>query len=151
MRLLMMRHEGELPPAGGASVEEVPYEAASALRAAWHEEDFPGLDDAGHAEEAREVAALRGTRVLAAVDDGNPVGFAQVQSHGDGAEITQVFVRADRRGQGLGTALTSAAIREMSGAADLWIGADADDRPRLLYERLGFRPARTLLELTRLP
>ena len=33
----------------------------------------------------------------------------------------------------------------------LEIYADADDRPRLLYERLGFRPVRTVLQLTRTP
>jgi GNAT superfamily N-acetyltransferase len=150
-RLVIMRHEGAVPPAGDGRIEEVPYDATLPLRVAWHDEDFPGQDAAGHQEDAREVAAKRGARVLAPIDDGQPVGFAQIEVHGDGAEITQVYMRPDRRGHGLGTALTSAAIRAGSGAGDLWIFADADDRPQKLYERLGFRPVHTLMQLTRLP
>jgi ribosomal protein S18 acetylase RimI-like enzyme len=89
--------------------------------------------------------------VLAPLEDGQPTGFAQVEYHGDGAEITQVYIRPDRRGRGLGTAMTAAAIRAGSGAEDLWIFADADDRPQKLYERLGFRPVHTVMNATRLP
>jgi GNAT superfamily N-acetyltransferase len=148
--LLLMRHDGDVPQLGIELVEEVPYDAVAPLRVAWHEEDFPGLDDRGYAEQAREVSARRNARVLAAMEHDEPVGFAQLESRLGGSEIELVYVRRDRRGQGLGTALTSAAIAAAAGS-ELWIYADADDRPRLLYERLGFRPVHTILELTRLP
>ena len=150
MRIVVMRHEGPAPDASLA-ITEVPYEAADKLRAAWHDEDFPGEDHGDYPAQAREVAMLRGVRVFCPVEGGEPVGFAQLERVGDGAEITQVYIRADRRGDGLGTGMTAAAIGAGHDARDLWIYADADDRPRLLYERLGFRPVRTLLELTRRP
>jgi predicted GNAT family N-acyltransferase len=51
-----------------------------------------------------------------------------------------LFVRRERRGSGLGGALTARSIRASSDAApDVWICAERDDRPRRLYERLGFR------------
>ena len=51
-----------------------------------------------------------------------------------------MFVRPERRGAGLGRALTARAIRAGAEAApDVWICAERDNRPRRLYERLGFR------------
>ena len=149
-RLLFMHHEDRLPTADRGGVEEVGYDAVHALRVAWHREDFPDLDTR-HLVHAREVAHGRGVRVLAAVEEGVAVGFAQIEHVGDAAEITQVYVHPDRRGGGLGTALTAAAIGAAGTVRDLWIAADDEDRPKLLYERLGFRPAWTSMELTRLP
>lgn len=62
-----------------------------------------------------------------------------------------VYVHPDRRGDGLGTALTRAAIDAAGSVRDLWIVADDEDRPKELYARLGFRPAWTTTEFTRLP
>jgi ribosomal protein S18 acetylase RimI-like enzyme len=149
-RLLFMHHEGPPPSAGASVVEEVGYDDVHALRVAWHREDFPDLDTR-HFAHAREVALGRGARLLAALEDGVPAGFAQLEHVGDGAEVTQVYVDPDRRGGGLGTALTAAAIGAAGAVEDLWIAADDEDRPKLLYEKLGFRPAWTSMELTRLP
>ena len=53
--------------------------------------------------------------------------------------FSQVFVRPERRGAGLGTALTARAVRAgADAAADVWICAERDERPRRLYQRLGF-------------
>ena len=150
MRLLWMRHSGLAPAASGVDVEEVPYEAVHDLRVAWmREERQPATP--GYFEQAREVARLRGARVFAALEDGAPVAFAQLERHGPGAEISQVFVRADRRGAGRGTAMTCAAIVAAGDVRDLWIVADDEDRAKDLYARLGFRPAWTSMQLTRLP
>jgi GNAT superfamily N-acetyltransferase len=65
-----------------------------------------------------------------------------VETHDGGSEVTQVFVRPERRGAGIGAALTANAIRAGSDAApEVWICAERDDRPRRLYERLGFHAA----------
>lgn len=152
MRLVLMRHEAPAPPGPAVAVEEVAYEEADALRRAWHEEDFPGVDQGGYLDQAREVALRRGVRVLVARgSDGATAGFAQLEHDGDAAEVTQVFVHPAHRGAGLGTALTCAAITAAGDVTDLWIAADDEDRPKELYARLGFRPVWTLLELTRLP
>ncbi len=78
---------------------------------------------------------------MAAVEDGRPIGFAQVETHDGGSEVAQVFVHPDRRGEGLGGALTARAVRVGADAAPrVWICAERDNHPRRLYERLGFRP-----------
>jgi len=150
-RLVLMRHEHTPPPGPTIAVRELPYDAVRELRAAWHQEDFPGVDDSGHYAEAREVALRYDAKVLAVCEDGAPIAFAQLERHGGAAEIAQVYVGPEHRGRGRGTALTRAAIEAAGDVSDLWIGADADDRPKELYARLGFRPAVTTMQLLRLP
>lgn len=122
------------------SSSRLDYNVVRALRDIWHREDFGEHTetDSFHAQ-AREVAELADVRVIAAVEEGRPIGFAQVETHDGGSEISQVFVHPERRGAGLGSALTARAIRIGADAApDVWICAERDDRPRQLYERLGF-------------
>jgi ribosomal protein S18 acetylase RimI-like enzyme len=151
LRLLYMRHEGELPERPALAVGEVAYDDVNRLRRRWHGEDFPDLDPGDHPDHAREVALARGARVLAVRDGGEAIAFAQIERVDDAAEIGQVYVDPDRRGEGLGTALTAAAVAAAGSVADLWISADDEDRPKRLYARLGFRPVWTFMELTRLP
>lgn len=129
----------------------VDYDAVHDLRLAWHREDFPGLDPGVHQAEAREVALRRAAQVLAVRERGELVAFAQLERAGTAAEITQVFVDPRHRGGGRGTAITRAAIELAGDVGDLWIVADDEDRPKELYSRLGFRPARTTMEYLRLP
>lgn len=153
-RLVLMRHEDAAPArggGGGATVEAVPYDAVEELRRAWHREDFPGVEPGELFAQQREAAAQRDVRVLAVVEDGRPVAFAELQHAAGSAEIGSVFVSAPHRGRGLGTALTRAAIAAAGDVGDLWIAADDEDRPKALYERLGFRTAWTHLAFTRLP
>jgi ribosomal protein S18 acetylase RimI-like enzyme len=84
-------------------------------------------------------------------EGGGPVAFAQVERDGPMAEITHVYARPQVRGRGLGTAMTRAAIALAADARDVWITADDDDRPKHLYQRLGFRPVATAVQFTRLP
>jgi GNAT superfamily N-acetyltransferase len=149
--LWWMRHEHPLPPGPAIAVEEVPYEAVRDLRRTWHDEDFPELDLGDHEREAREVALARDTQVLAVSEGGTPVAFAQLQRGDSSTEITHVYVHPDHRGNGRGTALTAAAVRAAGDVHDLWIVADAEDRPKQLYSRLGFRTAWTTMEFLRLP
>lgn len=150
-RLMWMHHEGPPPPGAKLAVDPVPYDDVAALRIAWHEEDSPGRDEPAYHAQAREVALERGAEVLAVRDGGVPVAFAQLSVRARGAEIEQVYVQPERRGGGLGTALTRAAIAAAGDARELWIVADADDRPRELYARLGFRPAWETFEFLRVP
>jgi ribosomal protein S18 acetylase RimI-like enzyme len=151
MRLLWMRREAAPTAVGDARVEEVSYDAVNDLRIAWHREDFPDQEATGYFVQARDVARIRNARVLALREGGVPVAFTQFVRDGEGAEITHVYVHPERRGGGLGTAITSSAIEASGGARDLWICADDEDRPKDLYRRLGFRPVWTSLEFTRLP
>jgi GNAT superfamily N-acetyltransferase len=150
MRLVLMRHEGRLPSAQ-LELEPVAYDEVQALREAWYAEDFPDDDPGDYHAQAREVAMARDTRVLAASEGGEPIGFAQLIVEGGAAEVANVYVRPDRRGAGLGTALTSAAMAAAGPVDELWIAADDDGRPKELYGRLGFRTALTTIEFTRAP
>lgn len=150
-RLLWMHHDEPLPPGSSLAVEEVEYDAVAGLRAAWTEEDFPGVDQGDHAREAREVSMTRDVRVIASREAGELVGFAQLEYIGTSAEITHVYVSAERRGSGRGTAMTRAAIEAAGDVQNLWIVADDEDRPKQLYGRLGFRPAWTSVEFLRMP
>jgi GNAT superfamily N-acetyltransferase len=151
-RLLWMHHEVPPPPLGPpVSVEEVPYDAVQELRVAWHREDFPDLDPSSFIVQSREVALRRDVQILTVREGGAPISFAQLERDGPAAEISQVYVHPDHRGGGRGTAMTRAAIEAADDVEDLWIVADDEDRPKELYARLGFRPAWTAMEFTRLP
>jgi GNAT superfamily N-acetyltransferase len=150
-RLVWMRHAGPPQADAGLPVERVPYDAVRDLRLDWHKEDFPTLDLTGHDADAREVATRRHAEVFAALDGGAPVAFAQLERDGAAAEVTDVYVRPEYRGKGLGTAITKAAIKAAGDVRDLWIVADDEDRPKQLYARLGFRPAWTVMDFLRLP
>jgi GNAT superfamily N-acetyltransferase len=151
--LVRMRHEGEsagtTEPSHG--VESVPYDAVAELRAAWHEEDFPGIHPGRYFDWLREVSQSRNVQVLAVRRGIIPIAYAEIEQHGDGAEVSAVYVRAEDRGQGIGTALTSAAVRAAPRVRDLWITADDEDRPKHLYARLGFRPIVRAVQFLRLP
>jgi GNAT superfamily N-acetyltransferase len=140
LRTVWMRHEGRLPDAPEIAVEEVSYDATIPLRQRWHEEDFPGVPSARHFETARELALSRDVRIFAVVRNGAPIAYAQIEMRQSGAEVSDVYVSPENRGQGLGTALASHATRAAPAVRDLWIAADAEDRPRHLYARLGYRP-----------
>ncbi len=150
-RLAWMRHTEPLPPGPAVEVEEVEYDEVLGLRHAWHGEDFADLDSRSYLAAAREVAMTRAVQVIAVREDGEPVGFAQLERAGRGAEITQVYVLPRFRGGGRGTAITRAAIEAAGDVDDLWIVADDEDRPKQLYARLGFRPVWTSTEFLRAP
>jgi ribosomal protein S18 acetylase RimI-like enzyme len=151
VRLLWMRHDGSAPPQATIAIEQVPYDEAAPLREAWHEEDFHEQDPAAYHEAAREVAMRRDVRVLVASEGGEPVGFVQVERVDESAEVASVYVSPEHRGGGRGTALTCAGIEAAADVEDLWIVADDEDRPKDLYARLGFQPARRMTELTLWP
>lgn len=129
-------------------VEEVAYEAVEDLRRAWCAEDGFGTD---HLPQTAAVARLRGARILAAVRDGAPVGYAQLERQGLGAEIAEVYVAAAHRGAGVGTGLVRAAARAAADARDVWICAEQGGGSRRLYERLGFRTVWTTVHFLRIP
>src|SRR3954447_22136432 len=140
--LVFLLHDGRPLPQVRGELVEVDYDVVRELRDLWHREDFGkhSEPETFHAQ-AREVAELAEVRVLAAMHQARAIGFAQVETHNGGSEVSQVFVEPAHRVAGLGGALTARAIGLGAEAApDVWICADRDHRPRRLYERLGFRP-----------
>jgi GNAT superfamily N-acetyltransferase len=138
-RLAVMLRTGPAPPAP-ADVEEVPLSATRDLRAEWYV--FGSSDpEAMHrlAAEQEPIGERRGLRafVIRAEGAGAPIAFATL-APGDGAvEIDLLYVTPAHRGRGLGASLVAAALAAGS-TGRAWIEADDEDRPRALYERLGF-------------
>jgi ribosomal protein S18 acetylase RimI-like enzyme len=150
-RLVWMLHAGQAPAGTGLDVEQVHYDTVRHLRLAWLNEDFPTVDVSGYLEEVKEVDMLRNAQVFAAFEADRPIGYAQLERIGDGAEISSVYIDREHRGRGLGTALTKAAISAAGEVSELWISADDEGRPKELYTRLGFRPVWKLLDFLLVP
>lgn len=76
---------------------------------------------------------------------GRPLGMSCLRRLDGIAQVEDVFVLPEARGSGVGTALVAHAIAQArAGEPDLtFIVADADDRPRELYARLGFEAQTT--------
>jgi ribosomal protein S18 acetylase RimI-like enzyme len=139
-RLVVMLREGP-PPEAPADVVEVPFAETRGLRLEWHHSEDWGDQEALHLESAEAVAARNGDRAFVVRADGEPVGFSALFSPPDfgGGEIEQAYVTPAHRGRGIGTRLIEGALAA-GGHRTNWIVADDEDRPKLLYERLGFRP-----------
>jgi ribosomal protein S18 acetylase RimI-like enzyme len=150
-RLVLLRHATGEAPAPGAPVEEAGWWDVRDLRAAWHQEDFPGRPCEAYLEQAHEVERRLGVRTLVTRRDGRAAGFADLEVRDGAAEVTSVYVAPEHRGTGLGTSLTCAAIAAAGRPADLWIAADAGARAQELYRRLGFEDVARLVSITRWP
>jgi len=87
-------------------------------------------------------ASFPGAVCVAVVRDGSAVAWAQVAN----GAIDDVYVEPAARGQGLGRAVTIAAVA--CGGWFLWTDA-ADPRPQGLYRSLAFAAHGRLLQLTR--
>ncbi len=150
-RLVWMRFVGSPPDGAQAGVAEVAYDEAGTLRRAWEDEEYPSVDVAEYLAQAREVRLRLGNRTLALYEDSVPVGFAALDPGEDETELAALYVLPEFRGGGRGTRLAKAAIAAAGPVHDLWICADDEDRPKHLYERLGFKPVLTMMQFLRLP
>jgi GNAT superfamily N-acetyltransferase len=140
--LWMLREDAPPDPVPGVQVEEVGFEDTRPLNEAWLVEETIGIDTE-FLDGEQKLAARRGLRVLAVMEDGAPTAYLRILRDGEDGEIDDVYCTPARRGAGLGSALLRAALRKLAdeGARRTYIGADDDGRPKRLYARLGFRPA----------
>src|SRR5436309_943008 len=80
--LIFMLHDGRALPEDGGDLVDVDYDVVRELRDIWHREDFgEHTETESFHSQAREVADLADVRVIAAVEEGRPSGFAQVETH----------------------------------------------------------------------
>ncbi len=85
-------------------------------------------------------AAKFGLRGFVAEREGELGAYATLLLHEGIGEIDQVYTAPEHRGHGLASVVVRAAIAAAIERGDdlVVIGADADDWPQQLYERLGF-------------
>jgi RimJ/RimL family protein N-acetyltransferase len=92
----------------------------------------------------RERAALHraadSCHYVAGCEGDELVGTTTLYRSGELAQVEDVITAESHRGRGIARAMVSLAI-DLAGDADLvWIAADAEDWPKELYFKLGFRP-----------
>jgi GNAT superfamily N-acetyltransferase len=136
------------------SVREVGHDAVRPLAERWHSE----LLSSGSATELTEAdaaaARLLSARSFLAERDGAPAAYALLLDDGDGVgEVDQVYAAPEHRGAGLASAVVRAAAGASLERGDelTFLVADAEDWPRVLYDRLGFEMVGTRFEFTRKP
>lgn len=133
------------PPAGigiehipSSADDEIVHEALQAGRAA-----FAGAADVTDDEVARVTEIVLDGGLVAARDAFHRVvgsGFAMVPQEGV-SEITAIGVDERARGQGLGTALTSAiTAAAFAAGVELAVLSPGDERAHGIYARVGYRP-----------
>lgn len=153
-RLVAMRWSAPVP-ADTLELDEVEAGDVAGLRFEWALNDGWDVTE----ERARKfiavesaAMALRGSRWFAyRGPSGEPVAFVALVTHDDQAEVALAYCTPDHRGGGIGTRLVLSAVRAAAGCGTVWIIADDEDRPKHLYQRLGFEPAAVQHEFTRLP
>ena len=128
----------------GVRVVEVDVGTPSDEQATWRE-DIPRLLDPELREivEREAVTSVVARQVHLAVldDEGRPEAWADLYVAGATAQLENVMATPDRRGRGLGTAVTLHAVDRARrlGCDVVFLRTDADDWPCHLYEKLGFR------------
>jgi GNAT superfamily N-acetyltransferase len=124
---------------------EVSEDESMELMGRWYAED-PGPTAMGHdqlVEYTRRESRVHGDQLLGVRDgDGQVVAMTKLRSHGRAAQVEDVYTVPEARGRGYARALVSRAIElaRDAGAELIFITADDEDWPKLLYARIGFRP-----------
>jgi GNAT superfamily N-acetyltransferase len=102
----------------------------------------------------RHVLAERvGARFFGAREGGEFVAGCELVVLGDVANIEDVFTLRAHRGRGLARAVVLAAVRAAreAGADLVYLGADDEDWPKLLYAKLGFDAVGRTFDFVRRP
>jgi ribosomal protein S18 acetylase RimI-like enzyme len=131
-------------PADTSIVDEAGEEEMLELMRRWYEEDEPTASEVEQlvAFGRREARALNDRLLGVRGGDGQLVAITKLRSDGGTAQVEDVYTVPEARGRGFARALLSRAV-ELAGQGRhdvVFIVADDNGWPKLLYERLGFRP-----------
>ncbi|HVQ60053.1 MAG TPA: GNAT family N-acetyltransferase [Solirubrobacterales bacterium] len=139
-----------------AETVECPLDACADLRRALILGELP---DPGAAETAEQLLELDRRYGLAGGDrwfvspPSDPASACRLFARGEIAQVEDVGTLAAARERGLARAVVEAAIAaaRAGGAETIFLTADADDWPQLMYARLGFEPVGEIVVLRRKP
>jgi GNAT superfamily N-acetyltransferase len=153
-RLVVMVLSGPADrPSDTSVVEDAGEDETLELMRRWYEEDAPTpaeieqLVAFGHRE-----ARMLGDRLLGVRSgDGRLVAISKLRSDDRTAQIEDVYTVPEARGRGFARALIGRAVELARDAGQEFVFIVADDSgwPKLLYERLGFRPVGHLWQFHR--
>jgi ribosomal protein S18 acetylase RimI-like enzyme len=101
----------------------------------------------------RRIGKVDGDRWFVAPADGEPASVCRLLARGGVGQVEAVGTLTERREQGLARAVTVAAARASKhhGNDLTYLGAMANDWPRLLYAKLGFEELGYVYEFKRNP
>lgn len=124
---------------------EVSEDESMELMGRWYAED-PGPTATGHqqlVDYTRRESRVHGDRMIGVRGQGGEiVAMAKLGTDGLTAQVEDVYTVPEARRRGYARALVSRAIElgRRAGAELIFITADDEDWPKLLYARIGFRP-----------
>lgn len=140
-------------PAETSIVEDAHEEEMLELIRRWFAGDVQASNEVEQlvAYSRREDHALGDHLLGVRSGDGALVAISKLRSGGGIAQVEDVYTAPEARGRGFARALIGRAVElAAQGGHDLvFIVADDNDWPKLLYERLGFRPAGHLWQFHR--
>jgi GNAT superfamily N-acetyltransferase len=142
-RNVVMAHAREPDAWTDERAEQIDIASAKRFYVTAHLEGHPDAEaaDAQMLADFRDVLVEHAdVRFFGASVDGEVVSGCELYRLGDVAQVEDVYTLADHRGRGLARAAVLAAVRAARGAgADLvFLGADDEDWPKLMYGKLGF-------------
>ncbi|MFN2452255.1 MAG: GNAT family N-acetyltransferase [Candidatus Dormibacteria bacterium] len=147
--VMMLAAEGaDRPPHRWAPVAEVEPAHVVAARREWLESNdwaAPALVEQ-FLRHDRRLGDLLGERCFAVHLERRVVSYCRLLQREDVAQIEDVVTSPLHRNKGYARAVVAAAraAAGVAGARDVFLVTDAHDWPRLLYQRLGFAPARVV-------
>lgn len=140
-RLVFMVHDrittGPVSPLGFAAVDHQTWAACADAFVADHEWGKPTRVQLDMARRDRRLADRIDVEWVLSSEG---TAGCHVYRHGRIAQIENVHVLSQARGQGLGQGLMAKAMAVCADAEVVFLVADADDWPRNWYANLGFRP-----------
>jgi GNAT superfamily N-acetyltransferase len=140
-------------PAETDVVEDAGEDELLELMRRWYEHDEPTPTEIEQLVSfGRREARTLGDRLLGVrSSDGRLVAISKLRSNERAAQVEDVYTVPEARGRGFARALIGRAVElAYDGGQDfIFIVADDNDWPKLLYERLGFRPVGHLWQFHR--
>lgn len=134
---------GETPSAGSDAVEELDPDLLGPSLVRFTRAEDPSLSDEAVRQLASFGEAMRrdtDVRLFAYLEDGVPVSWCELFSHGGAAQVEGVATLVEHRGRGFASSVVAAAARASRAAGDelTFLVIDEPGGPQALYERVGF-------------